>query len=311
MFKNVHFFSKAKVVLVLGAGLLLPATSCNNLKEDVKPAAMLTDSKLASYKEVADAFSYAMGSSNLNSGARLSAVNSTPQSPAEFEARILQYLNYTRGYQYESQYRDYLGSPYMQNLNYILRSGNYAAGNDQLAAIVEAVQASNQAQTALQNFINRMLAHLEAYNEDESITQEQLVYNFSQEIEIFKQEVANSFDMPEGEKEALMVAISAQLAEGLSEFTTVSNEVSLANDVVNDEESGAAGGRLSAVQKTWFGKFIVKAGNFVVNVVVLSAAAILAQPGNPNYDPTIPLIAALVVSVYDLFQPWDQQRWWS
>jgi len=93
-----------------------------------------------------------------------------------------------------------------------------------------------------------------------------------------------------------MSAISAQLATGLSQFSLLSTEVSLANELL-----AAPGARLSAAQKTWLGKFLVVAGNFVVNVVVLTAAAIIPGENNSKYDATIPIIGGLITAGYFLF----------
>lgn len=314
MLKDARFFSKARIVLVLGSALLFPITSCNNL-EEAKPAAVTNASKQASYKDVADAFSYAMGRSNVSSGARLSAVNSVPQSHEELEARMLDYLVYIHGEAFETQYKEFRDGSYMQNLNAIIRSEDYATGDDRLAAVIETAQASNHAQVALQGFADRMHTHLESYDENESVTKEQLTANFTQEIEALKEEVVSSWDMPENEKEALMSVIYAQLAEGLGKFTTVSNEVSLAydisNELLNGDESAAPGGRLSAAQKTWFGKFIVVAGNFVVNVAITTFAALSIVSDRSSSGNALALFTSgFIASAVYLFLPWDKQFWW-
>jgi len=168
---NAFSIAKFKTIFIVSIALIFPVISCNNVKENVKPEAVISP---GTYADVADAFSYAMGTPTNSANARLEAVNSAPKSQAELEERMLNYLASTKGAGYRTQYNEFKNSTYIRNLDAIFTSPGYNNGDARLAALIQAARGSSNIQIVLKDFVNRMNSHLQRYDENRSVTKEQL-----------------------------------------------------------------------------------------------------------------------------------------
>lgn len=229
-----------------------------------------------------------------------------PITPENYEAGFVQSGVNQFGEGFRQDWANFKALPAIQDMT---NKFDISTGTALVSKIINTSTVSSPVKSQLRSFASQYktlydnLVMAEYYNP--SITEATAEKAFHDETYKFETQVNNNTALSLAEKNALLSDIR-HLRDNMSTYARTVAQV-------NDQQI-AAGGR---VQKTRFGKFLVKLGNFVTTVVVITGLAVLVAVTAPTGSTAAYIDIfktagyAAILGIRGLFRPWNQQFWWT
>lgn len=212
---------------------------------------------------------------------------------------------------FSTEWNNFKALPQIQTITNTFESSD---GTALVTKIINTANVSSAVKTQMRNFALRIKQRYEGLTIAEQygpITEAAATASFIELAREFTNDINYNSSLTASEKNALL--------SDVKHYTDNLNTYSSTVSQINNQQI-AAGGRLEAggrTQKTRFGKFLVKLGNFATTVVVVTGLAILVAVTAPTGSTAAYIDVfktagyAAVLGVRGLFRPWNEQFWWT